>query len=196
MDYLKIFREPASQIQKRIEQAIEWYKKLTSGVFSKNTGPPQEQSRQFMSYPTTVEQTGGNLFVFTYYAKWGHTLPYWDRRPLVFPIGPSLRHPGNFIGLNVHYLPPQQRAALFNGMRSEFQTGILARYYRMVVSYDKMVANPSNFPGFDQCIKEYIPGNISASERIDPRYWEHVVMLPSNPDTGPNWVVNRGSPPY
>lgn len=55
----------------------------------------------------------GAMLVFFYNAKTKKKLPYWDRFPLVLMVGPA---EGGFYGLNLHYIPPQHRAVLFDLM--------------------------------------------------------------------------------
>jgi hypothetical protein len=181
----------ANEIQKRVRNAIEWYKNFTYNAF--------RRPGDFRSYPSSVEENSGNMFLFTYNAKHADKLRYWDRRPLMIPLGPAQRagHTGNILGLNLHYLPPNNRAQLLNAMRSQMQTGDSSQYFRIMATYEKLAANPKAFPGYNECIHEYIPTRISNAARIDPRDWEHVVMLPPTPTTGPIWAVKPGfSPPY
>ena len=49
------------------------------------------------------------MFFYKYDPKWAKKLPYWDMYPLVFPFE---RAPGGFYGLNLHYIPPRERAVL------------------------------------------------------------------------------------
>ena len=55
----------------------------------------------------------GRLCMFTYKAKGQKTLPYYDKFPLVFPI--EIKNNG-FMGLNLHYLPPPERAKLMDAL--------------------------------------------------------------------------------
>ena len=49
------------------------------------------------------------MYFFNYDPKHKETLPYYDRYPLVICVKLL---PDGFHGLNLHYLPPMQRAGL------------------------------------------------------------------------------------
>lgn len=55
----------------------------------------------------------GSMYMFIYDAKWKKTLPYWDIRPLIFPIS---RSKDRFMGINFHYLPVPYRAMLMDAL--------------------------------------------------------------------------------
>ena len=53
----------------------------------------------------------GKMFFYKYDPKFAKKLPYWDMYPLVFPFE---RAKGGFYGINLHYLPPRERAVLMD----------------------------------------------------------------------------------
>lgn len=189
MDYLSFLKLPKIEIQKRMQDAINWYRSMSQRIFGgRKAGQPPEPPKGYRSYNDGFGMNG-NMFLFSYDAKWKDQLPYWDMKPLIFPLGPAK---GGFYGLNFHYLPPEQRAILLNAMRSQLQTGDSPELYRLTVSYKILAANPTRFPEFSNCVKHYLSPRASGFERIDPRDWQHVVMLPLQ-----RWVVKPGlSPPY
>jgi hypothetical protein len=189
MDYLNLLRLSRSEIQKRVQDAINWYRNISQRLFSgRKPGTPPEPEKDYRSYKDGFG-INGNMFLFDYDAKWKEVLPYWDMKPLIFPLGPAK---GGFYGLNLHYLPPQQRAVLLNAMKAQLQTGDSPELYRLMINYQTLIVNPSRFPGFENCVKHYLQPRAQNFQRIDPRDWEHVVMLPLQ-----RWVVKPGfSPPY
>lgn len=189
MDYLNLLKLSKSELQKRVQDAINWYKSLSSRVFGRSAaGTPPTPPNTYTSYKSGFD-INGNMFLFDYNAKWKEKLPYWDMKPLIFPLGPAK---GGFYGLNFHYLPPQQRAILLNAMRAQLQTGDSPELYRLMVNYKILANNPARYPGFENCVKHYLSSNARNFERIDPQSWEHVVVLPLQ-----NWVIKPGfSPPY
>lgn len=189
MDYLKLLKLSRTEIQKRVQDAMNWYRNMSTRLFGgRRAGEPPEPPKEFRSYNDGFS-INGNMFLFDYDAKWKDKLPYWDMKPLVFPLGPAS---GGFYGLNLHYLPPEQRAVLLNAMREQLQTGDSPALYRLMVNYKILAASPQRFPGFENCVKHYLSNRAGGFERIDPRDWQHVVMLPLQ-----RWVVKPGfSPPY
>ena len=84
----------------------------------------------------------GKMFFYKYDPKFAKKLPYWDMYPLVFPFE---RAPGGFYGLNLHYIPPRERAVLMDQLnkyanndrydkttRLELTYGLLKRFGRAV----------------------------------------------------------------
>ena len=59
--------------------------------------------------------TIGRMYAFFYDPKHKKTLPYYDRFPLIFPIGPADK---GFLGINLHYLPYVLRAKLMDELYS------------------------------------------------------------------------------
>jgi len=53
----------------------------------------------------------GKMFFYKYDPKWAKKLPYWDMYPLVFPFEKVSR---GFYGINLHYIPPKDRAVLMD----------------------------------------------------------------------------------
>ena len=51
----------------------------------------------------------GRMVFFSYNAKYGEQMQFWDRYPLVFILGEDSTR---FWGANLHYLPPSGRASL------------------------------------------------------------------------------------
>lgn len=190
MNYLDLLKLSRTEIQKRVQDAINWYKGLSQRLFSgRKAGTPPEPDKDYRTYKDGFDHGGGNMFLFDYDAKWKDKLPYWDMKPLIFPLGPAK---GGFYGLNFHYLPPEQRAVLLNAMQLQLRTGDSPEYYRIIANYKILAANPARFPGFENCIKHYLSSHANGFQRIDSRDWEHVVMLPLQ-----RWVVKPGlSPPY
>lgn len=189
MDYLKLLKLPKMEIQKRMQDALNWYKNFSMRLFGgRKAAKLPETPKDFRSYNDGFN-INGNMFLFDYDAKWKEKLPYWDMKPIIFPLGQAK---GGFYGLNFHYLPPDQRAILLNAMTTHLQTGDSPELYKLLVNYKILSANPQRFPGFENCVKHYLSMNAGNFERIDPRDWEHVVMLPLQ-----RWVVKPGfSPPY
>lgn len=139
--------------------------------------------------------TTGKMFLFYYDAKHKATLPFFDRFPLVIPLGTAA---GGFLGLNLHYLPPRARVQLLSAMAKDKNndknddTTTLA-----AVNYNHLKTYSGSYPGFQSCIKHYLSGHVVGRfQYIDPKDWNKVALLPLQ-----SWYINpdskyAGSPPY
>ena len=114
----------------------------------------------------------GKMFFYKYDPKFAKKLPYWDMYPLVFPFE---RAPGGFYGLNLHYIPPRDRAVLMDNLNQYAsnnkydQTTRLELSYRLLKRYGRAVP----------CVKRYLGDRIvSQTVRIDADEWEIAIFLP------------------
>ena len=114
----------------------------------------------------------GKMFFYKYDPKFAKKLPYWDMYPLVFPFE---RAPGGFYGLNLHYIPPRDRAVLMDNLNQYAsnnkydQTTRLELSYRLLKRYGRAVP----------CVKRYLGDRIvSQTVRIDADEWEVAIFLP------------------
>ena len=114
----------------------------------------------------------GKMFFYKYDPKFAKKLPYWDMYPLVFPFE---RAPGGFYGLNLHYIPPRDRAVLVDNLNQYAsnnkydQTTRLELSYRLLKRYGRAVP----------CVKRYLGDRIvSQTVRIDADEWEIAIFLP------------------
>ena len=114
----------------------------------------------------------GKMFFYKYDPKFAKKLPYWDMYPLVFPFE---RAPGGFYGLNLHYIPPRDRAVLMDNLNQYAsnnkydQTTRLELSYRLLKRYGRAVP----------CVKRYLGDRIvSQTVRIDADEWDIAIFLP------------------
>ena len=114
----------------------------------------------------------GKMFFYKYDPKFAKKLPYWDMYPLVFPFE---RAPGGVYGLNLHYIPPRDRAVLMDNLNQYAsnnkydQTTRLELSYRLLKRYGRAVP----------CVKRYLGDRIvSQTVRIDADEWEIAIFLP------------------
>jgi hypothetical protein len=116
------------------------------------------------------------MFFFFYDPKHKATLPKYDRFPLVFPIE---YYPDGFLGLNLHYLLPQERLALLNKLK-EFRTSkALTDRTRLRLSYDLLSRTKGMATLSRPCIKRYLFNHVeSPFIEIVPDEWEQAINLP------------------
>lgn len=119
----------------------------------------------------------GRLMMFFYDPKLKEKLPYYDRFPLVIPIQ---MYSDGFLGLNLHYLPPNFRAilmdTLYNGVYRNTQ---LNEKQRIRISYNIVMATSRN-RFYVPCVKRYLyEHQRSRFLVIEPNDWNIALFLPT-----------------
>ena len=114
----------------------------------------------------------GKMFFHKYDPKWAKKLPYWDMYPLVFPFEKA---PGGFYGLNLHYIPPRDRAILMDSLNKYATNDRYDRTTRLNLSYQLL----KRFGRAVPCVKRYLGDHVvSETVRIDADEWEIAIFLP------------------
>lgn len=117
----------------------------------------------------------GSMIFFQYDPKLKDKLPYYDRFPLVFPI--EMYNDG-FLGLNLHYLPPQSRARLMDALYATINNHNYDDTTRLNINY-QMLKSASRFAAFKPCIKRYLFKQCeSRFFHVETKQWDVVMMLP------------------
>jgi hypothetical protein len=118
----------------------------------------------------------GGLYHFMYDPKHKDTLPYYDNFPLIIMLG---KYNDGFLGLNLHYLPIQVRAAFMDKLTDYALWTPQGEPRRLRVTYDILVAT-SRYAEFKFCIKRYLSNHIrSKIIVIQPPEWETALFLPT-----------------
>jgi hypothetical protein len=122
-----------------------------------------------------TQQFVGKMLFYKYDAKMKQELPYWDQFPLVFPW----RINGKYMwGMNMHYLPPVERAKLMYALFSTANSTELSEQTKLVITY-KLLNESTKYIYFRPCIKQYIVGNIKSRVIVvNPMEWNHVLLMP------------------
>jgi hypothetical protein len=122
------------------------------------------------------EQANGNMYFFGYDAKHKGKLPYYDRFPLIFPIGPAK---GGFYGINFHYLPPRLRAQLMDALYDTANNDRLDSSTKLRISYD-ILKSASKFRLFKPAIKHYLAQYVRTQfVYVEPSEWDIALFLPT-----------------
>jgi hypothetical protein len=118
----------------------------------------------------------GKLYFFAYDPKMKTTLPMYDRFPLVFPIE---GYADGFLGLNLHYLFNNERAALLNKL-IEFKTnGRNDESTKLKLSYDLLSSTKRIASAMRPCIKRYLFGHVrSKFVEVPANEWDKAIQLP------------------
>ena len=118
----------------------------------------------------------GSMFMFHYDPKTKDKLPYYDIFPLIFPI--EMKKDG-FLGLNLHYLDPYNRAKLMDALYSALNSNVLDEKARILINY-RLLKGASRFKLFAPCIKRYLKSYVTSKFfLVEPKQWDFTLMLPT-----------------
>ena len=116
--------------------------------------------------------TLGKMLFYKYDPKFAKKLPYWDMYPLVFPFEKAK---GGFYGLNLHYIPPRDRAVLMDELKEYATNNKYDATTRLKITYDLLKGFGRAVP----CVKRYLGTNVrSNTVRINVDEWEIAIFLP------------------
>lgn len=166
----------ASEINSRARDAIKWFSDKNNAKYV-DTGRPNV-GLMTKGRTGASDITPGQMFVYSYDAKNAETLDYWDRFPLILFL--DINRHGNFLGLNLHYLPPPARAIILGKLMSVVNSKTLRHDTKLKITY-KMVKSMSEYKPLQFAIKSYIPNRIQGKiVRIQPGLeWAHAIFFPS-----------------
>ena len=117
----------------------------------------------------------GKMYAFFYDPKHKKTLPYYDRFPLIFPIGDADK---GFLGINLHYLPYVLRAKLMDELYSLSTNKTYNEKTKLRLSYS-ILNGASKFKYFKPCIKHYLNGHVqSRFLEVGADKWDIALFLP------------------
>jgi len=133
----------------------------------------------------------GRMYLFQYDPKGKKTLPYYDRYPLIFPIGSTASQgqamrAGSFMGLNLHYLPPVLRARLMDSLYETANNDKMDDSTRLRISYN-ILNQVSRYRFFRPCLKRYLISHVRTKFfYIEPNEWDMALFLPIDRFVGSN----------
>lgn len=159
----------------RTKQAREWFRERAKKVFmlSKSTFLSQDRERLKTQVPTKAI---GSMYMYFYDPKTKEDLPYYDRFPLVFVV--EMYNDG-FLGINLHYLPPQLRAQLMDALYDTVTNQRYDEKTRLRINYSKL-KSISRMKMFQPCIKRYLYSHVKSKFMyIYPSEWDIALMLPT-----------------
>lgn len=116
----------------------------------------------------------GSMYFFVYDPKHKKTLPYFDRFPLVFPVG---RTDNGFYGLSLHYLPPPLRAQLMDALYEITNNQRYDEKTKLKLSYG-VLKDAERFKLFKPTFKRYIKSHVRTRfVKINPSEWDIALWL-------------------
>jgi hypothetical protein len=159
-------------IPARTQEARDWYRNT-----AQQQGKINETSLLKGSDVTRFTNTPiiGQMYMFSYNAKFKDDLPYWDRFPLVFPFK---KVPGGFLGLNMHYLPLPYRAKLMDSLYTISNNKLYNDTTKLKLNYD-LLNGASQFRYFKPTVKHYLTDHLTSRFLyVFPAEWDVALFLP------------------
>jgi len=123
----------------------------------------------------------GSLYMYNYDPKFKDTLPMWDQFPMVFPFNVDSE---GFTGLNMHYLTPNQRLALFSNLldiakKKPKQINELKWGDKIQGISWQLLKVMSRHKDAEKAVKRYLwPHVRSKFMMINPADWKIAILLP------------------
>lgn len=167
----------AGQAPARTQAARDWYRRAAADVVGSKVTENKilrQASQDRLKSPEQFQM--GSMYMFSYDAKHKDKLPYYDKFPLIFPINTAK---GGFLGLNMHYLPPQLRAQLMDNLYDTATNKNYNESTKLKISYD-ILNGASKFRLFKPTIKHYLNSQVrSKLVYINPSEWDIALFLPT-----------------
>lgn len=161
----------SGQMPGRTNDARKWFREK-----AKETNvTPSELMRTEERSRLRNRHRQGSMFFFFYDPKHKKTLPYYDRFPLIFPVGPAK---GGFYGINFHYLPLPLRAKLMNAIYDVTNNDKFDDTTRAKLTYG-LLKSASQFKEFKPTFKHYLKDHVkSRFLMVHPSEWDIALWLP------------------
>jgi len=160
------------KIPARTQDAREWFRQKA------------REARSNDRYPANILKTAdkqdrvmpGHMYHFFYDPKTKATLPYYDRFPLIFMVGPA---PDGFYGLNLHYLPPKLRALMMDNLYDVVSNKRYDENTKLRISYD-LLKGASKYRYFKPTFKHYLNDHVNSRFiKVDSSEWDIALFLPT-----------------
>jgi hypothetical protein len=150
----------------RTKRARDWYRNTAQQAATKTI---QEQQGRTVAVPQI-----GSMYMFWYNPKHKKTLPFYDRFPLIFPIGPA---PGGFYGINFHYLAPRLRARLMDALYQLASDKNYDANTKLRINY-QILKNIARIPYYKATVKHYLNTHVKSNFiTVFPAEWDIALFL-------------------
>ena len=170
---IKSFETSTGRVRRNTAFAHKWFRDTLRKNYSN-----VRTARLIDQATITNKPVVGVLYHFSYNPKTKDALPIYDTFPLVFPFALTNDAKG-FYGINLHYLAPKLRMAVFVELL-KLRTGSgYNKYTKLALNYSKLTSI-SKSRLIKHAIKRYRFDHMrSKFIKVDPEVWSIVVMLPS-----------------
>jgi len=153
----------------KVDEARSWFRERAQEVERLSSLDVVKNATELF----TNRQMLGHFYLFRYDPKYKDDLPYYDRYPTVLLLD---RNRDGFMGLNLHYLPFQFRAALMDQLY-EYVVG-KDELTRVRVTYN-LLKQTARLKFFRPCLKHYLNSYMRTRLiHIDVKEWDISLFLP------------------
>ena len=162
----------AGRLPAKTKQSREWYRNTAAKIKSLN------EKSFFKGDPSRLVSKPilGSMYMFFYFPKTHEDLPFYDTFPLIFPFAKA---EGGFLGLNMHYLPPQLRAKLMDGLYEFANNKKYTEKTKLAMNY-QLLKRASKLFYYEACVKRYLYSQVrSKFMYIQPNEWDIALFLPT-----------------
>lgn len=157
-----------------IREARKWFRDNVKALMS-----GEQQIKGHMSDLRYRAKTDGvmigKMFFYKYDPKLKLKLPYYDTFPLILVID---MYKDGWLGLNLHYIPPKQRAILLERLFVTLNNTKFDKSTKLRITYN-ILKSARKYRYFKPCLKRYLTGHIkSKMNLIRPQQWHKAILLP------------------
>lgn len=160
----------AGQLPARSSTAREWFRDKAKELGKVSESQILRDDTDRLKSRSAI----GKMYFFVYDAKHKKTLPYYDRFPLIFMVGPAKN---GFFGVNAHYLPLNLRARLMDGLYDITNNKRYDESTKLRLSYG-LLKSTENLSLYKPCFKHYLKSQVrSRFVLIEPSEWDIALFL-------------------
>jgi hypothetical protein len=153
----------------RTPKARTWLRSQMKNLANPRTALMRNKERH------KVKSAVGRMYFYYYDPKTKDKLPYYDRFPLVIPIE---TYNDGFLGLNLHYLPPNLRLVLLDKLYDLLNNDSFDETTRFKMSYS-LLSGATRYKEFKPCLKRYLFSHLRSNFiEVPADQWEIAVFLP------------------
>jgi hypothetical protein len=182
--FIDMLRGLSKNIKQTSKDASDWFRTFVKDFRTKT---------KIKTFTSTKGPVAGQMYFFNYDAKYKDVLPYFDMYPLVFPIKFTDK---GFLGVNLHYLPPNERLGILAFMDS-IRTNDKYDEPQKMIQQQRFLESFYNNTRYKVCVKRYLWGHVIGRNfsYVDPNDWAYVALLPFE-QWSYNKTYNGKRPPY
>ncbi len=170
--FVKILKEAEHKriVPGRTRAAREWFRNKAKEAMTSSL------TFQIQSSPSRKRKgvAIGNMYFAAYDPKMKETLPYYDKFPILIPIE---MYGDGFLSMNLHYIPLNLRAKLFDALHTVLTDKRYDEQTQMQISY-QILRNAAKFKYFRPCIKRYLYNHfMTPFFRIEAYEWDSAMFM-------------------
>jgi hypothetical protein len=170
--FTELLKQAATQnLNTKSNEARNWFRSKAMEIPAISAGIVINQRKE----DQTNSFQPGKMYLFGYDAKNKDTLPFWDKYPLIFLLGPA---DGGFYGFNLHYLPYNQRAVVMDALYGIRNNKRMDESTKINMNYS-FLKNASKFRYLQPALKHYLTTHMKTRfVEIPASEWEIAAFLP------------------